>query len=450
MAPAARLCQNAIVPDDPMPHDVFLSYASSDRAAADAVCAALEARGIRCWIAPRDVPAGADWGEAILTAIGRAHAMVLVLSRQTASSVHVRNEVVTAVSQSLALVPVRIEDCQPGGALRLHLAGSHWLNVFPPPIESHADALAAGVRLALAADATIEIPRGQAAALVAAARAQAGLPPAPAGAAGPVAQPAPAAQPSVVAAARAAAAALRPAPAGAGAAVAPGGKPGAKARDVAATVPAPHLPTQRRGLGLVLAAAGFLVAALGAMAWYFTPQLKALLGAGPAGVSVAAAPEASPPGASASLSAEAAPRDSPAVPGLPPPGSWPPPFAAAPPVAAPPAVAVPPASAPRGFAQAPAPHPAPARLMNGASETISRLYVARVEDGIGQEDWLGQAQITPGNAVLLRPPPGQGCLFNIRVVYVGGRAEDRPGVDLCAASELRFEGTKGVAGAPSR
>ncbi|WP_198373120.1 toll/interleukin-1 receptor domain-containing protein, partial [Roseomonas rosulenta] len=154
-----------------MPHDVFLSYASADRAAADAVCAALEARGIRCWIAPRDVPAGADWGEAILTAIGRAHAMVLVLSRNTAGSVHVRNEVVTAVSQSLALVPVRIEDCQPGGALRLHLAGSHWLNVFPPPIDQHADALAAGVRLALAADATIEIPRAQAAALVAAARA---------------------------------------------------------------------------------------------------------------------------------------------------------------------------------------------------------------------------------------------------------------------------------------
>ncbi|MBR0673946.1 toll/interleukin-1 receptor domain-containing protein, partial [Neoroseomonas soli] len=154
-----------------MPHDVFLSYASADRAAADAVCAALEVRGIRCWMAPRDVPAGADWGEAILTAIGRTHAMVLILSRNTAGSVHVRNEVVTAVSQSLALVPVRIEDCQPGGALRLHLAGSHWLDVFPPPVERHADVLAAGVRLALAADATIELPREQAAALVAAARA---------------------------------------------------------------------------------------------------------------------------------------------------------------------------------------------------------------------------------------------------------------------------------------
>jgi hypothetical protein len=88
-----------------------------------------------------------------------------------------------------------------------------------------------------------------------------------------------------------------------------------------------------------------------------------------------------------------------------------------------------------------------ARLSNVADATITRLYVGRLEEGVGRQDWLGQAQITPGNAVLLRAPPGQGCLFNIRVVYVGGRTEDRPGVDLCTAAELRFEGSKGAASA---
>jgi hypothetical protein len=84
-----------------------------------------------------------------------------------------------------------------------------------------------------------------------------------------------------------------------------------------------------------------------------------------------------------------------------------------------------------------------------ADDTISRLFVARAEDGVGREDWLGQAQITPGNAVLLRAPPAQGCVFNLRVVYVSGRTEDRPGVNLCVAGELRFEGGKAVSG-PSR
>jgi hypothetical protein len=175
----------------------------------------------------------------------------------------------------------------------------------------------------------------------------------------------------------------------------------------------------------VLALLGLLLlAALAVAGWYFVPQLRALIGAAPAEVPVAQAPDAAPPAAPA----PAAPRVAEAAP---------PPRAGEP-------------SAPRSMAQGPPPRPAPVRLMNVASETISRLFVARADQGIGQEDWLGQAQITPGNAVLLRPPPGQGCLFNIRVVYVGGRAEDRPGVDLCTAPELRFEGNKAASGAPPR
>ncbi|WP_244457038.1 toll/interleukin-1 receptor domain-containing protein [Roseomonas fluvialis] len=418
-----------------MPHDVFLSYASADRAAADAVCAALEARGIRCWIAPRDVPAGADWGEAILTAIGRAHAMVLVLSRHTAGSVHVRNEVVTAVSQSLALVPVRIEDCQPGGALRLHLAGSHWLNVFPPPIDQHADVLAAGVRIALAADATIEIPRAQAAAMVAAARAAAprqdGAPPRPDSAA--PARPA----------------APRP----------PAGAAQAPRADGAKAAPAPHLPAPRRGLGIAVVAG--VVAVLGAAvaaAWYFEPQIKALFGSDARGATgaVAAAVVAAEPTRPASPAPQAAVAAAPPPPAGGLAGTAGPLAGLAPvPLPLPPAPApfagVEPPSAPRSMTQAPPPRPQPAaRVLNVASETITQVFVARLDEGVGREDWLGQAQLTPGNAVLLRAPAGQGCLFNIRVVYVGGRTEDRPGVDLCAAPDLRFEGSKGAAGSPSR
>ncbi|WP_170979338.1 toll/interleukin-1 receptor domain-containing protein [Roseomonas sp. HF4] len=424
-----------------MPHDVFLSYASADRAAADAVCAALESRGIACWMAPRDVSAGADWGEAILTAIGRAHAMVLVLSRHTAASVHVRNEVVTAVSQSLALVPVRIEDCQPGGALRLHLAGSHWLNVFPPPIEQHVDALAAGVRIALAADATIEIPRGQAAAMVAAARAAA------AGGRLPVAAP-------------------TPPPARAPAGTAPRRvEPAASTAGRPPADPAPHLPRPRRSLGLAVAIGLVLMlAVLGAVAWVYEPRLRSWLdiGAtaargdapGSAGAGVAAAREAPVPAAAPPPAAGADPAPAPragfglpgaltglGLPGLPLPGASPAPAGAPVPQAPGPAPVMP---GPVGTTPTPAAIPA-ARLSNGADATITQLYVGRLEEGIGRQDWLGQAQITPGNAVLLRAPPGQGCLFNIRVVYVGGRTEDRPGVDLCTAAELRFEGSKGSA-----
>ncbi|MBR0684015.1 hypothetical protein GXW74_26340 [Roseomonas eburnea] len=207
--------------------------------------------------------------------------------------------------------------------------------------------------------------------------------------------------------------------------------------------PAPHLPRPGKGRGIALALlVVLLLAALAAAAWLFEPRLRALLGAVPNPLrSLAAAlPPAPPSPPTPAVPATIIP--SPGPPPIPVPGSEPRP--------APPAQAAPPGGpgAAGSLPLSPAPRPAAARLMNLASETISRLYVAREEEGIGREDWLGNAQITPGNAVLLRPPPGQGCAFNIRVVYVGGRTEDRPGVDLCSAPELRFEGSKS-AGAPS-
>jgi len=52
-----------------MNQDVFISYATPDKALADALCQHLEEHGLRCWIAPRDVLPGSVWGAAIGLAI---------------------------------------------------------------------------------------------------------------------------------------------------------------------------------------------------------------------------------------------------------------------------------------------------------------------------------------------------------------------------------------------
>jgi len=62
-------------------HHVFISHASEDRLEAEALCAALEADGVRCWIAPRDVIGGQDYAEALVDAVGSCRALVLVFSR---------------------------------------------------------------------------------------------------------------------------------------------------------------------------------------------------------------------------------------------------------------------------------------------------------------------------------------------------------------------------------
>ena len=52
-----------------MAFDAFISYSHRDRLAADAACAGLEAAGIRCWIAPRDIAPGKEWAEGIIFGI---------------------------------------------------------------------------------------------------------------------------------------------------------------------------------------------------------------------------------------------------------------------------------------------------------------------------------------------------------------------------------------------
>jgi TIR domain len=62
-----------------MAHEVFISYSSKDKSVADAICYTLEANGLRCWIAPRDILPGMNWGSSIIDAIATSRVMMLVL-----------------------------------------------------------------------------------------------------------------------------------------------------------------------------------------------------------------------------------------------------------------------------------------------------------------------------------------------------------------------------------
>ncbi len=96
-----------------MGRDVFLSYSSEDKTQADAVCAALEARGFSVWIAPRDIPPGANRAGSTAEAIGGAKALVLILSSAANNSAQVLREVQQAISREATVVPFQIEAIRP-------------------------------------------------------------------------------------------------------------------------------------------------------------------------------------------------------------------------------------------------------------------------------------------------------------------------------------------------
>jgi hypothetical protein len=133
-----------------MAHDVFISYASSDKAVADAVCHALESRRLRCWIAPRDVPPGANFRAAILEAIAQSRVLVLVLSAGANASRFVQAELGAAFDRGLSIVTLRREDVPLAPAVELCIRDSHWLDALTPPLEAHLVRLAEAVAQLLA------------------------------------------------------------------------------------------------------------------------------------------------------------------------------------------------------------------------------------------------------------------------------------------------------------
>ncbi|MGO8763339.1 MAG: tetratricopeptide repeat protein [Desulfobaccales bacterium] len=124
-----------------MAHDVFVSYSVKDKTTADAICAALEANGVRVWIAPRDVMPGSDWGESIIDAIHESKVMILVFSANSNTSPQIKREIERAVNKGITVVPFRIDEVLPSKTLEYFISTQHWLDAFTPPLEKHLDNL---------------------------------------------------------------------------------------------------------------------------------------------------------------------------------------------------------------------------------------------------------------------------------------------------------------------
>jgi thioredoxin len=109
---------------------VFVSHVTEDRAAAMQIVATLERRGIRCWIAPRNVRPGRPFDDEIVEAIEACEAMLLIFSDRCNESDYIRREVTVAGETQKLIIPFRIENAQPRKGLRVRLVDLHWIDAF--------------------------------------------------------------------------------------------------------------------------------------------------------------------------------------------------------------------------------------------------------------------------------------------------------------------------------
>lgn len=144
-----------------MARDVFISYKTEDREAAERLCAALERENISCWMAPRDIPPGQEWATSIVAGLQRSRSFVLLLSSHSTTARQIAREAELADKQNLPIITFRLEDVQPPNELLYFLGNLQWVDGFGGQFDAAATRLAAVIRNSPnypAPESTIRVP----------------------------------------------------------------------------------------------------------------------------------------------------------------------------------------------------------------------------------------------------------------------------------------------------
>lgn len=134
------------------PSRIFITHSSHDSDTATKIRDYLEVNGIHCWMAPRDIPVGAEWAEAILDGIENASGMLLVFSSNSNNSSQVRREIERAIHNSIPIFPVRIEDVVPSKAMEYYISSNHWMDAFGGNFKANLSKLVAAIKLKQSSD----------------------------------------------------------------------------------------------------------------------------------------------------------------------------------------------------------------------------------------------------------------------------------------------------------
>ena len=109
---------------------VFISYSSKDATNAQQLCSFIEKNGIKCWIAPRDVPTGGNYAEQIVRAIDACSAFLVIVTKSSNASVHVETEISLAFNARKKIIPFRPEEYEPQGSFKYYFQHIQWIDAY--------------------------------------------------------------------------------------------------------------------------------------------------------------------------------------------------------------------------------------------------------------------------------------------------------------------------------
>lgn len=102
--------------------DVFVSHASADLDLALDARERLRAFGFRCWLAAREIPAGADYATEIERRLPECRMVLVLMSATAQGSPHVRREIDLAIQAKVPLLWARLDEAPLGPGMRYRLS----------------------------------------------------------------------------------------------------------------------------------------------------------------------------------------------------------------------------------------------------------------------------------------------------------------------------------------
>jgi hypothetical protein len=109
--------------------DIFLSYSARDDAIVRLALEKLEAAGLRCWFAPRDIPPGEFYAGQIIQALRESRFVLLFFSVHSNASEQVVREINFAVSQRLPMLVARLDQTPLSNDFEYLIRINQWLDL---------------------------------------------------------------------------------------------------------------------------------------------------------------------------------------------------------------------------------------------------------------------------------------------------------------------------------
>lgn len=109
---------------------IFISYSSKDADFVTKLVRDLEKQDVRCWMSSRDIEPGADYQGAIVSAMERSAAVLLVFSENANASKEIIKELALASQKNRTVIPARIMDIVPKGAFEYQITNAQFVDLF--------------------------------------------------------------------------------------------------------------------------------------------------------------------------------------------------------------------------------------------------------------------------------------------------------------------------------